>query len=226
MKNLMLGVGVALTAALSTTLGLTEKVSARPIDSGSSFLVAQIFSEPVQSSDTLTPTLKPIDRVADYYAFVDSFDGQTLYVRLPDGELKPFVLPEGVGGVDEYNLNPNTLVGISANKNDEITGLNNPVIDTEFTGIIESIDENNVMLARSVTGEEFSTPLSERVAAMFEPGDEVKANKFQGEGLESLTSVCKIKRAAVEPPIPEPIPVAPEPIPAPPPVVEAFPALW
>lgn len=216
MRKIVLGASVALTAALSTTLGFNARVEALPLDRGSSFLVAQ--------SEVITPTtLEPITEAAQYYAFVDSFDGQTLYVRLPDGQVQSFTLPEGVGGVEEYSLSPGDLVALNADKNNVISGLDNPVVETEFVGNVESFDGTQ-LVAKSVTGETITTPVSERVATALDikPGDEVKVTSFQN--IPGLSSVCKVKRAAFQPPAPEPFVAPPEPFV--PPVVEALPALW
>lgn len=224
MRKFVLGASVALTAALSVTLALTEKVDARPIESGSPFLISQDTPE-AGSNEILTPeTLEPITEAADYYAFVDSFDGQTLYVRLPDGTTQPFTLPQGVGG-DDYNLNPGDLVALNADKDNVISGLDNPVVDTEFIGNVESYDGAQ-LVAKSVTGETINTPVSEAVASRLDlqPGDEVKVTSFQN--IEGMTSVCKVKRQeAFVPPEPEPEPPVTF-TPAPAPVTEPVMGFW
>ena len=235
MRKLVLGAGCALTAAFGASLGLTSAVEARPTNAELPFQIAQ-FSDPFgtpapAAADTLTPntTLEPITEAADYYAFVESFDGQTLYARLPDGTVEPFTFPEGVGGVD-YNLNPGDLVAVNADKNNVISGLDTPVVGEEKIGSVSSLTANPGgqgfnLTGQTSAGDTFDANISEEVASRLQlaEGDEVKVTYFNN--IEGLASVCKIKRGpyvappAAQPIIPEPV----QPIIPPAPVVEG---LW
>ncbi|NJN24109.1 MAG: hypothetical protein HC810_06585, partial [Acaryochloridaceae cyanobacterium RL_2_7] len=184
-------------------------MEARPTNAKLPFQIAQ-FSEPEltnPTADAITPTLDPITEAADYYAFVESFDGQTLYARLPDGIVQPFTFPPGVGGVD-YNLNPGDLVAINADSRNVISGLDTPVVEQEYIGSVNALAANPggegfTLTGQTPAGESFSTNVSESVASRLAiaEGDEIKVTYFNN--LPGVASVCKIKRGpVVQPPAP------------------------
>ncbi|MCM1984665.1 hypothetical protein [Lyngbya confervoides] len=215
MKKLLLGTGAALTAALSATLSALPS-EARPLTAQSGYRVAQ-FSEPV-----LTPTLPSINpkKSPKYVGYVTDYDGSSMVVRLTDGTIKQFLLPENVGG-DSLNVATGDLVALNADRSDRITAFD-AAIPGEVTYGSVSRGENGLEVATEAGA---TVPISEAIAnqLMLAPGDEVKVTTIQN--IAGLTSVCKVKRAAVEPPVPAP-PVFQ---PAPPPVIPPAPeirGLW
>lgn len=235
MRKIVLGAGVALTATFGVSLGLTSAVEARPTNSSLPYQIAQ-FSDPgissgPSSNSTISPNLEPFNGRANHYGFVESFDGQNLYVRLNTGETTAFTFPEGVGGAD-LNLSPGDLVAINANRRNVISGIDTPVVGEEKIGSVSSLvplPGGSGFALNGVTsaGDGFSQTISEAQAARLQlaQGDEVRVTTFSN--FDGLASICKVKRGPfVAPPAPS-IPVRPvippQPIPVAPPVVEG---LW
>ena len=191
MRKLVLGVSFALAATSSVTLGLVQRVNAQAFDIASPQLIAQ--SAELDGG----ATLEPITEAANFYGFVDSFDGQNLTVRLPGGQVESFTLPEGIGGVDA-SLDPGSLVAVNADKDNIISGLDSPVVDTEFIGTLDSVnevDDSQVeLLATSETGEPMTVEIARSTVDRLgiAPGDEIKVTKFQN--IPDLSAVCKVSR--------------------------------
>lgn len=160
----------------------------------------------------------PVNKVA---GFVQSVNGDTIELRLANGECEQFTLQPGV--VAAANLRPGSLVTLDTDKNNTVTKIDAPVAEQTISGVISTIDADSVTL-NLPNNETYTTsiPVETIVRMNLAPGSPLLVTTYQGIPTVRICPGAILPQPAPpQPPIVREVP--PPPVVVPPPPVRA---LW
>lgn len=130
--------------------------------------------------------------------FVKSVEGETIEVRMANGECQRFTLrPELVAS---SNLRPGSLVAFNANSDGVIATIETPVAEQTYSGVVQTIENDSVTLALD-GGETYTTIIPAQTATRMNlaPGTSLSVTTYQGVPTTRICLGTVFKELPVQP---------------------------